>query len=65
MGRGRLFGVLAATALLGTACGLPDPFYLSPPVVTTAGTLGYSFQLTSTDRSAEPDFRGFELYYKI
>ncbi len=65
MGRGRLCGVLAASALLWAACGLPDPFYLSPPAVTTTGTLVYSFQLTSTDRSAEPDFRGFELYYKI
>ncbi len=61
----RLACLLAVSALLGTGCGLPDPYYLSPPVVTVASTLDYKFQLQTTDRTAEPEFRGYELYYKI
>jgi hypothetical protein len=66
MGRRALPILLVLSAVFGTTCGLPDPFFLSPPTVPrVASALDYGFQLQTTDRSAEPEFRGYELYYKI
>jgi hypothetical protein len=58
-------------ALLAAGCGLPSPYYLSPPATPgyIAGTQSalpgtpYFYVISTTDNS-EAEFRGFELYYK-
>ncbi len=60
--------VLLGAVVLETGCGLPDTFYLAPPVYS-----GQFTQLTSTasilgaSRSSDIDiqFLGYELYYKF
>src|SRR5512144_2413085 len=66
MGRHVLPGLLVLSALLWTSCGLPEPFYLGPPSVTFSNdpTTG-SYTINETDHSSEPEFRGYELYYKL
>jgi hypothetical protein len=66
MGRRGLPGILVLSALLWTACGLPEPFYLNPPTAAFNNdpTTG-SFTIQMTDHSSEPEFRGYELYYKF
>ncbi len=65
MRRGGLPLFIAPLVLLLAGCGLPDPFYLNPPVVSFASPLDNGFTMQNTDRSGEPDFRGYELYYKL
>ena len=62
----RLTLILFIAVLLGTGCGLPDAFYLSPPSVTfTSDIRSGTFSLLMTDHTSEPEFRGYELYYKL
>jgi hypothetical protein len=66
----RIGAALAALLLSFAGCGLPDSFYLSPPSIgvstgALASALSGNFVIQHTDRSSEPDFRGYELYYKL
>ncbi len=62
----RLGAALVAVLLSTAGCGLPDAYYLSPPnVPAPTGSLVNSFVILPTDHSSEPDFRGYELYYKL
>jgi hypothetical protein len=59
--------LLLLLVLLTAGCGLPSPFYLTPPATPTplATPTGTPyFQVISTTANIEPEFRGFELYYK-
>jgi hypothetical protein len=52
----------------GVGCGLPDSFFLQPPVVNTQATpLNPVFRIVGTDRGADTGatFQGYELYYKF
>ena len=61
----RLAVAMVALCASGAGCGLPDSFYLSPPSASQAQPLDGLFTIQHTDRSSEPDFRGYELYYKL
>jgi hypothetical protein len=54
------------TVLLAAGCGLPQSYYLTPPATPTvwAGPTRPYFEVISTTANSEPEFRGFELYYK-
>jgi hypothetical protein len=68
--RARLVALLAVV-LVATGCGLPAPYYLAPPGMPLLGLADFSvprFYVESTTANGdvnEPDFRGFELYYKL
>jgi hypothetical protein len=54
-------------ALLG-GCGLPDQYYLAPPVVLSSATSTSNFfQFQNPDHSFDLNivFKGFDLYYKF
>jgi hypothetical protein len=53
-------------ALLAAGCGLPSPYYLSPPAAPSSPASVNSplFSVISTTDNSETEFRGFELYYK-
>jgi len=60
-----LLAILAA--LLAAGCGLPSPYFLEPPGYPKLGFASDStpiFYVESTTVNNEPEFRGFELYYK-
>jgi hypothetical protein len=61
-----LIFALMLAALLAAGCGLPSPYYLSPPAApsSSASPTTPLFSVTSTTDNSEAEFRGFELYYK-
>jgi hypothetical protein len=63
----RLCVLLCIGALLG-GCGLPDQYYLAPPLaITQATSTSNYFQFNNPDHSVDLNvvFKGFELYYKF
>ncbi len=52
-------------SLLLLSCGIPRIPYLNPPTVLGAPVGSDQFQFQSTSDNSEPEFRGFELYYKL
>jgi hypothetical protein len=64
----RSLALLAILAVLFAAgCGLPSPYFLEPPGYPKLGFASDStpiFYVESTTANSEPEFRGFELYYK-
>jgi hypothetical protein len=54
------------TVVLAAGCGLPQTYYLTPPATPTvwASPTRPYFEVISTTANGEPEFRGFELYYK-
>jgi hypothetical protein len=61
-----LIAALMLAALLAARCGLPSPYYLSPPAAPSspASPTTPLFSVISTTNNSETEFRGFELYYK-
>ena len=61
----RMTLLLLLLVLLTAGCGLPSPFYLTPTATPGPATETTPlFQIKSTSENSEPEFRGFELYYK-
>jgi hypothetical protein len=60
--------LLMGVVLFETNCGLPDTYYLQPPVAGTLanGILNSSFTIIGSTRSNDVNvtFSGYELYYK-
>ena len=56
---------LLALVLLEGGCGLPSSYYLNPPTGPSALDPADDFQISSSNANSEPEFRGFELYYKF
>ena len=64
--RPRLFLGSLIAAFLAGSCGLPSPYYLSPPAAPSspASPTTPLFSVISTTDNSETEFKGFELYYK-
>jgi len=57
---------LLALVILEVGCGLPSPYFLSPPVVPQlAQVTSPNFYFASTSANNEVELRGFEVYYKF
>ncbi len=60
--------ILIVLVVLEVGCGLPSPYYLSPPSVSSLFgqfTLSCTFQNANRSQDYEATFQGFELYYKF
>lgn len=59
---------LAALVILEVGCGLPSPYFLSPPTVSglfTQFTQTCAIQNANRSQDYQATFQGFELYYKF
>jgi hypothetical protein len=56
---------LLAIVFAETGCGLPDEYYLQPPVQGTPGTNYFVFSNPSHSADFAVTFTGFELFYKF
>ena len=66
--RGVKLLVLLAGAALLAGCGLPDEYYIQPPVsLGTAGGTGDLFRFSNPDHTKDSNinFKGYELYYQF
>ena len=63
VGPGLKSAILIGFALLTAACGLETFPYLSAP--QPGSSTGVTFIFLKTTENSEPEFRGFELYYRL